>query len=761
MASLAQSIRSFRSGQLSREELFAEVDRILTAGRADETWLLQSLAEENTRTPLPSDIHDAVKQRIEFSAQNKQEHESGKEEADVEYGGFVDPDQSRTLLATSVFNEVRSSTSENQASVSDLSTAAGAKSGMPPLMKPERTKGTGDVLNNRFVLENCIGSGGMSTVYKAQDRRKLEAHDRNPYVAVKVLNVEFRSHPDSLIALQREAKKSQTLAHPNIVRVYDFDRDGPTVYMTMEYLSGTSLVQKLRAPGFIGLPREEAIHILDGIANALIFAHDNGIVHADLKPANIIITDTGQVKVIDFGIARAFQRPDETDKEATRFDPGSLGALTPTYASPEMIEHCQPDPRDDIYALACIAYEMCTGRHPFGRMQATEARDGGLVLERRKNQGRRQWKAFKSALAFERDKRTPTVRQFMSELKCERTLPVPYPLLAGGLVAMLLIAGAGAYFYTNPDVRRALFGGTPHQLAVVPRPELTGQKPSSPAIRPPVVSSPGSASTSSTGMAVPARGKPTEAPVPPVAPTAQKSPGLSLAAVMAVVERLPCAALETSVTDGAVRLRGYVSLRLDIKDLKRELLGLPGAREISTDLRQVSEEKCKVLDVYAPYWTINHHKEEGTSIRTANGTAEFSEGDPLIVKITTPPYDTYVNIDYYSLDGRVVHMLPSPGAQGNQAPANYSATLGDLGEWIIAEPFGTEMVTVLVTPRPLFTTSRDEHESGSEYLAAVEAQLALMAKESGKDRLTADFVLISTKPKSPHDRIRETPQKSE
>ena len=84
----------------------------------------------------------------------------------------------------------------------------------------------GDVLNGRFVLEERVGSGGMSTVYKALDRRKLEADDRNPYVAVKVLNVEFRSHPQSLIALQREAKKSQSLAHPNIVRVYDFDRDG-------------------------------------------------------------------------------------------------------------------------------------------------------------------------------------------------------------------------------------------------------------------------------------------------------------------------------------------------------------------------------------------------------------------------------------------------------------------------------------------------------------------------------------------------------
>jgi serine/threonine protein kinase len=267
------------------------------------------------------------------------------------------------------------------------------------------------------VLEERLGEGGMSTVYKAVDRRKLEADDRYPYVAVKVLNMEFRAHPDSLIALQREAKKSQSLAHPNIVRVYDFDRDGSTVYMTMEYLTGRSLAQILRAPDFKGMAQEEALRILEGLAAALRFAHDNGIVHSDFKAGNIFLTDTGEVKVIDFGIARAFRRPEQVDMEMTRFDAGSLGALTPTYASAQMLEGQEVDPRDDIYALACIAYEMLTGRHPFGRMQATEARDGGLEVERRKNLSRRQWKALKSALNFNREHRTPSVEQFMADLR--------------------------------------------------------------------------------------------------------------------------------------------------------------------------------------------------------------------------------------------------------------------------------------------------------------------------------------------------------
>src|SRR5262249_20405666 len=99
----------------------------------------------------------------------------------------------------------------------------------------------GDTIKDRFVLEEVIGKGGMGVVFRARDKRKEEAQDRHPYAALKVLNETFKRHPESLKALQREARKAQNLAHPNIVTVYDFDRDGANVYMVMELLEGEPL----------------------------------------------------------------------------------------------------------------------------------------------------------------------------------------------------------------------------------------------------------------------------------------------------------------------------------------------------------------------------------------------------------------------------------------------------------------------------------------------------------------------------------------
>ncbi len=113
--------------------------------------------------------------------------------------------------------------------------------------------GPGSVVKDRFVLEEKIGQGGMGTVYKARDRRKEEAQDRNPYVALKVLNEDFKRHPRSLQALQREARKAQALQHPNIVTVYDFDRDGTNVYMVMELLEGEPLDRLIRRHKGVGL----------------------------------------------------------------------------------------------------------------------------------------------------------------------------------------------------------------------------------------------------------------------------------------------------------------------------------------------------------------------------------------------------------------------------------------------------------------------------------------------------------------------------
>jgi predicted Ser/Thr protein kinase len=749
MASFAHALRSFSGGALSQEQLIAEVERILEHGRGDENWLLETLAEEHARVPLPAEVHAAVKSRIEESAQSKQQSAEGRAAVGSDY---VDPDVSRTCLATQFF-----------ADASPAQSSAAAKPAIPPrtglydassLQGIEKIKGVGDVLNDRFVLEERVGSGGMSTVYKALDRRKLEADDRNPYVAVKVLNVEFRAHPQSLIALQREAKKSQSLAHPNIVRVYDFDRDGSTVYMTMEYLSGKSLAQIFRARDFKGMLLEEAMPILEQVADALKFAHDSGIVHADFKPANVIITDSGQVKVIDFGIARAFQRPDQVDMEATRFDPGSLGALTPTYASPEMLEHQEVDPRDDVYALGCIAYEMLTGRHPFGRMQATEARDGGLQLERRKGLTRRQWKALKRAVAFERERRTPTVEQFCHEVRCQGVLSSSVLKLSGLAASLLAVAGVAGYYYNllpRPTLNVVTVAAPPSNSIEIggletgagPSPAATGAK-----------AEPAAAETEKPAATDTQVAK-AELQPPPVKPAVADVRALSLSAVMPVLDRVSCAALDASVKDGIVKVRGYASQRFDAKRLESELLALPGAKKVAAEVTPVSDEKCAVMDLYEPYWRANQAAGDATTIRTQNVHGDFTEGDPLVVKLTTPPYESYVNLDYYSLDGGVVHMVPGPRIEANQAPPNYTATIGDLGEWTVAEPFGTELVAVLNTPEPLFDKPREEVEKGADYLAALRGRLQQLGKESGQDKITADFVMINTKPRPLLQRLKD------
>lgn len=267
------------------------------------------------------------------------------------------------------------------------------------------------LLNNRFVLESIIGSGGMGTVYKARDLRKVEANDANPYVAIKVLNADFQNHPDAFVTLQREASKTTTLAHPNIVTVHDFDRDGPLVFMTMELLDGMDLEKMLREHAGKGLDPKTALGLIRDYCEALSYAHRKNIIHSDFKPGNVFITRDG-AKVLDFGIARLTAGARDQDN----FDAGKLGALTPAYASLEMIKGEPADPRDDVYAAAVIAYELLTGKHPYHRQPADQALAANLKPERVAGLGKQQWQALEAGLKLNRAERTPSVQAFLQGL---------------------------------------------------------------------------------------------------------------------------------------------------------------------------------------------------------------------------------------------------------------------------------------------------------------------------------------------------------
>ncbi len=288
-----------------------------------------------------------------------------------------------------------------------------------PVAGVDKDFGPNDVLRGRFMLLSKLGEGGMGAVWRAKDLLKEEARDRNPFVAIKMLQGDFKSHPESFIALQRETAKQQRLAHPNIATVYDFDRDMETgtVYMTMEVMVGAPMDSYIRKLPKDGLPYEEAMDLIEQLGAGLNYAHDAKLVHSDLKPGNCFYTKDGTVKLLDFGIARASKTKGDAEGETTLFDPGELGALTPTYATIEMFNGEDPDPRDDIYAMAIIAYQLLSSRHPFNKKPAPKAKELGLTAEPLDKLTKHQNKEMARGLAFLREDRTPSVEDFLKGLR--------------------------------------------------------------------------------------------------------------------------------------------------------------------------------------------------------------------------------------------------------------------------------------------------------------------------------------------------------
>lgn len=304
--------------------------------------------------------------------------------------------------------------------------------------------GSGSMLLSRFKLLEMIGEGGMSRVYKAVDLRKVEAGAADPHIAIKVLTVPFANPSDAMAVLSREAHSLQSLTHPNIVRVFDCDRDNDIVFMTMELLCGESLFDKMRAAKSEGgLSRDTARRLIKSIANALEFAHGKNILHGDLKPGNVFITDTGEIKVIDFGLARLMVQPGEVQPKAVANAADRMRALTPAYASPEMLENQEPDPRDDVYALACVAWKLMTGKLPFSAKDPAAARNVAQLTCPREL-SRREFRALCRALQFEREKRTPSARQFLLEFSGAGR--VSWPVAAGVAVSMTALIAVAAFF---------------------------------------------------------------------------------------------------------------------------------------------------------------------------------------------------------------------------------------------------------------------------------------------------------------------------
>ncbi len=215
------------------------------------------------------------------------------------------------------------------------------------------------LLANRYEIGDVIGRGGMATVHVGNDTRLGRK------VAVKLLKPSLANDPSFRVRFRQEAQAAARMAHPTIVRVYDageetvVEHSGAEVqvpYIVMEYVEGRAL-SDIVADGPIA--PDEAIRITEGILTALEYSHRAGVVHRDIKPANVMVTNTGQVKVMDFGIARAI-----TDTSATVAQTTSILG-TASYFSPEQARGETVDARTDIYSTGVVLFELLTGRPPF------------------------------------------------------------------------------------------------------------------------------------------------------------------------------------------------------------------------------------------------------------------------------------------------------------------------------------------------------------------------------------------------------------
>jgi len=315
--------------------------------------------------------------------------------------------------------------------------------GVPPSVR------IGSVLNNRFVLKALLGEGGMGKVFKAIDLRREEVHDTNPYVAIKLLNDDVRRVTGAMMALQREAVVAQTLKHTGIASVYDYNRDESHAYIVMELIEGYTLDQFIIASYPDGIPAPQSYQLINKLIQAVLFAHEQGVIHADIKPSNIKVLPNGDVKLMDFGLARVVSLMSVSPNAIDNI----LSPLTPSYATVARLNGRQPVKVDDMYALGCVIYLILTGRHPYLGMSPDKALKTDINPARPGSLSRLQWRALQQALDPNIEKESQAINvlsvSFSAENNAKKKLK--QRVLVGALAILMLMSLLSVFNWFHND----------------------------------------------------------------------------------------------------------------------------------------------------------------------------------------------------------------------------------------------------------------------------------------------------------------------
>ncbi|MFL1552460.1 serine/threonine-protein kinase [Pseudomonas sp. D47] len=272
-----------------------------------------------------------------------------------------------------------------------------------------------ELLAGRYRIERLLGAGGMGAVYRARDLLIEQFGDPDSYIALKILSEEFSETPDASALLYSEFALTRRLRHDNILRLHSFevDTECQRAFITMELMRGLTL-DKLLCERPLGLPWHELRKIVLPLLDALAYTHARGVVHGDIKPSNVMVSEEG-VRLFDFGLGQAQEGLLHGLPQLSR---ERFNAWTPGYAAPETLEGQTLAASADLYGVACVIHELAGGKHPFRRLPSNQARDEQLERELQAplNLPKHCWPALRSALAFEAVDRTITAAQLRDAL---------------------------------------------------------------------------------------------------------------------------------------------------------------------------------------------------------------------------------------------------------------------------------------------------------------------------------------------------------
>ncbi|HXA36998.1 MAG TPA: protein kinase [Steroidobacteraceae bacterium] len=385
-------------------EAFLAAMRGQFRGSGDQGWEVVSLLDQYYRRgKIKADVFQSLKSRLESSAIK------GEEEMAASGPASVRPRPAVGVRApAAALQNVAAQNAAAQRKATPVSPAAA------------REVAVGDVLRDRYRIRGLIGHGVMGTVFEAMDEYRLALPAAGQRVAIKVLHPAVTQRDEVLIELQRQFQHVQFLSHPNIIRVHEFDRDGDIAFFTMELLNGAPLSGILTVRNATGLPRPYALAVMRDLGAALSYAHSRGVVHGDVSPANIFVTNEGELRIMDFGGSNRTLR----DRWAVDIELSDTAPVAPPgYASCQILEGQQPDARDDVFAFACVAYVLLAGRHPFPNRTAVEARAQRLRFRSPPGLSGRQWRVLREGLRWERDHRPSDLQKWMDRFHLAGAAP--------------------------------------------------------------------------------------------------------------------------------------------------------------------------------------------------------------------------------------------------------------------------------------------------------------------------------------------------